>query len=245
MTPGCRTPRSSSTRIGDSSTSTSWSASTGRPDRSEPPPGELSIGHFEAAVVRTTRRVQVTYPTTPGISGTARWGEQVDVRRVALESTSPRAVAAYIAKYATKSTDAFGRLDHRLHESDLVSLDLRPHLKRLVTTAWDLGVRPELEHLRLRQWAHTLGFRGHWLTKSQRYSTTLGALRAARAEWARTRRASADRPSAATAIKDWRYLGRGWDNQGDAWLARTAAAEAAEARKLARDARLAERGLRR
>ncbi len=30
-----------------------------------------------------------------------------------------------------------------------------------------------------------LGFRGHFSTKSRRYSTTLGALREARAEWRR------------------------------------------------------------
>jgi hypothetical protein len=208
----------------------------------EPPPAELTPDRFEAAVVGTSQRVRVTYPQTPGISGEARWGDQIDVRRVALDSTPPGAVAAYIAKYATKSTDAFGRLDHRLHESDLASLDLRPHLKLLVATAWDLGGRPELEHLKLRHWAHTLGFRGHWLTKSRRYSTTLGALRGARAEWTATRRGS-DWPSDVTAVKDWRYIGRGWDNQGDAWLAHTAATEAAEARMLARQARLAERDL--
>lgn len=207
----------------------------------ELPPRDLTIDRFTAAVVRMSQQVHVAYPPTPGINGEARWGEQIDVRRVTLDATPPGAVAAYIAKYATKSTDAFGRLDHRLHESDLTSLNLRPHLKRLVTTAWDLGGRPELEHLKLRHWAHTLGFRGHWLTKSRRYSTTLGALRGARAEWTATRRGAADRPPEATAVKDWRYLGRGWDNQGDAWLAHTAATEAAEARVLAREARLAER----
>jgi hypothetical protein len=162
---------------------------------------------------------------------------------VALDSTMPGAVAAYIAKYATKSTDAFGRLDHRLHESDLVALDLRPHVERLVTTAWNLGGRPELEHLKLRHWAHTLGFRGHWLTKSRHYSTTFGALRSARSEWTAKRRGPAGNLAVGAAVKDWRYLGRGWDNRGDAWLAHTAAAEAAEARKLAREARLAEREL--
>jgi excisionase family DNA binding protein len=121
----------------------------------EPPPAELTGDRFEAAVVDASQRVHVLYPSTPGIAGEVRWSEQIDVRRVALESTPPSAVAAYIAKYATKSTDAFGRLDHRLHESDLVSLDLRPHLQRLVTTAWDLGGRPELAHLKLRHWAHT------------------------------------------------------------------------------------------
>ena len=154
---------------------------------------------------------------------------------------APGAVAAYIAKYATKSTDPFGRLDHRLHKTDLASLDLRPHLKRLVTTAWALGGRPELGHLKLRRWAHTLGFRGHWLTKSRRYSTTLGALRSARAEWSANRRDPTPALPESTMVKDWRYLGRGWENPGDEWFARTGAAAVADARVLAREARLAER----
>jgi len=37
--------------------------------------------------------------------------------------------------------------------------------------------------LRLRLWAHTLGYRGHWATRSRRYSTTLKALRKARRQW--------------------------------------------------------------
>ncbi|MGV4923798.1 replication initiator [Streptomyces sp. BHT-5-2] len=42
---------------------------------------------------------------------------------------------------------------------------------------------PEPEPLRLRAWAHTLGYRGHILTKSRAYSTTYTALRAERAEY--------------------------------------------------------------
>jgi len=207
----------------------------------DPPPGGLTPERFEAAVVRACQRTHFSYPPIEGVTGEIRWGEQIDVRQVALDSVAPGAVAAYIAKYATKSTDAFGRLDHQLHETDLVSLDVRPHLKRLVTTAWELGGRPELEHLKLRHWAHTLGFRGHWLTKSRRYSTTLGALRSARAQWSANRRDPTPEAPESDAVKDWRYLGRGWDNPGDEWLARTAATAAAEARKSAREARLAER----
>ena len=211
----------------------------GQTGPADPPPEALSLERLEAAVVGACQRTCFSYPTTRGVTGEIRWGEQIDARRVALDSVAPGAVAAYIAKYATKSTDAFGRLDHRLHETDLVSLDVRPHLKRLVTTAWDLGGRPELEHLKLRRWAHTLGFRGHWLTKSRRYSTTLGALRLARAQWSASRRDSTPEVPESDAVKDWRYLGSGWDNPGDEWLARTAAVAAAEARKLAREARLA------
>ncbi|GLW94789.1 hypothetical protein Aglo03_56050 [Actinokineospora globicatena] len=41
-----------------------------------------------------------------------------------------------------------------------------------------------IEHcwqLSLRDWAHMLGYGGHFSTKSRHYSTTLGAMRAARA----------------------------------------------------------------
>lgn len=203
-------------------------------------PRTLTVERFQAAAVGARQGTRLPLPLTMSAPRDARWGGQFDVREVTLDEGAPGAIAAYIAKYSTKSTDGLGQLDHRLHEKDLDSLDLRPHLKRLVTTAWELGGRPELEHLKLRRWAHTLGFRGHWLTKSRRYSTTLGALRAARGEWTQRHRENPG-TSDTVAVKDWRYLGRGWDNPGDAWLARTAAAAAAESRTLARDARLAER----
>ncbi|GAA3083643.1 hypothetical protein GCM10010464_54620 [Pseudonocardia yunnanensis] len=41
----------------------------------------------------------------------------------------------------------------------------------------------QYEDLGLQRWAHMLGFRGHFLTKSQRYSTTFGALRHGRRTW--------------------------------------------------------------
>ena len=46
---------------------------------------------------------------------------------------------------------------------------------------------------RLRQWAHMLGYGGHFLTKSRRYSVTFGQLRRARTEH---RRAAAATPTA-------------------------------------------------
>jgi hypothetical protein len=39
--------------------------------------------------------------------------------------------------------------------------------------------------LKLRERAHGLGFGGHFLTKSRRYSTTMGALRMVRRDHAR------------------------------------------------------------
>ena len=42
---------------------------------------------------------------------------------------------------------------------------------------------PHYEPLGLRRWAHMLGFRGHFLTKSRRYSLTFTDLRHRRRSW--------------------------------------------------------------
>ena len=123
-----------------------------------------------------------------------RFGRQIDVR--AIRSTdftgdgpvTDRHVAAYIAKYATKGAETTtGTLDRRLRLlAELAQLDLTDHARRMIHTAWHLGTQPQHAHLRLRQWAHMLGFRGHFSTRTRRYSTTLTHLRAERTAW-RTR----------------------------------------------------------
>ncbi|MBS2962103.1 replication initiation protein [Actinocrinis puniceicyclus] len=65
---------------------------------------------------------------------------------------------------------------------DLDQWNLTDHARRLIDTCWQLGAIRELEPLRLRKWAHMLGFRGHFATKSRTYSTTFGALRQERAD---------------------------------------------------------------
>jgi hypothetical protein len=189
----------------------------------------VGAGALVRAVRKAAARVAVPLAVErDGQAMRARWGPQVDVRPIAAERGLPAgAVAAYVAKYATKSADRLGVLDHRLDVEDLPYLPLRPHLRKLVDTAWTLGGRPELAHLRLRAWAHTLGYRGHWLTKSRAYSTTFGALRAARAEWHGDHDDGPRR-------KNWRYAGRGYTTRGDAWLAEKAARDHAEARHIAR-----------
>jgi len=86
------------------------------------------------------------------------------------------------------------------------------HARRLVETCWHLGALPELTSLRLRAWAHLLGFRGHTSTRSRRYSTTLAALRIERAEYqaaANAERTSADVVEETTlVVNTWHYLGR-------------------------------------
>ena len=83
--------------------------------------------------------------------------------------------ARYIAKYATKSADDFGMGDRRITLETLPHLDLADHVDRLVRAAWQFGEHPA--YAGLRRWVHMIGFRGHFASKSRRYSTTLGAIR--------------------------------------------------------------------
>lgn len=172
------------------------------PDSS--PHVSVPVGMLEMATRQAAASARVPYPVGAGVSGSATWGAEINIRPIATTGTRPEAVAAYIAKYATKSTDGLGQLDHKLRPGDFATLNLPAHLARMVTTAWELGARPELAHLRLRDWAHTLGFRGHWLTKSRRYSTTFAALRTARAAWTGQQQGTVARPPGATVVKDWR-----------------------------------------
>jgi replication initiator protein RepSA len=94
------------------------------------------------------------------------------------------ALARYIAKYATKDTGISEGADRPIHDIDLVAhLDISAHHRRMIETAWTLGGDPRYERLNLRRWAHMLGFRGHFLTKSRAYSTTFGAIRGERRTW--------------------------------------------------------------
>jgi hypothetical protein len=135
-------------------------------------------------------------------------------------------------------------LDRRLGADDLDRLDELPaHVAELVRACWVLGGCRELEGLRLRAWAHMLGFGGHWSTKSRRYSTTMGALRRARVAFAKRRRAKDGVPLDAwgrpedddqvVIVASWVYVGAGYETEGERWLALSAAARAREQRKVA------------
>ncbi|MGH2771464.1 MAG: replication initiator [Actinomycetota bacterium] len=138
-------------------------------------------------------------------------------------------------------------LDRPLREVDIDTLQGRSHIVALVKTAWLLGGRPSLAKLKLREHAHGLGFGGHWHTKSRHYSTTFTRLRRARPEYTRRRRAEDGilldawgRPEdeeAVVVIKEWRYVGSGYQSGGERWLALSAAAWAREGRRLAREDR--------
>ena len=220
-----------------------------------PPPEGFSAELLEEAVRLAAAAVTVPCPSLEdgGPGRYARWGEQLDVRNITRQDgdqageLSAEQVAGYIAKYATKATESFGSgLDRRLTADDLDCLDKLPaHVAKLVQAAWELGGRPEFDGLRLRAWAHMLGFGGHWSTKSRRYSTTFTVLRRARAQFAKRRRArdgvpldAWERPEddqAVIVVASWVYVGSGYATEGERWLALSAAARAREQRRVARE----------
>jgi hypothetical protein len=181
-----------------------------------------------------------------------RFGAQVDTKPIQTRSRvddpdrelAPEQVAGYLAKYATKSA------------TDSVDGG-NPHLRRLravlAETADRIHAEAKADGIPLREhpyallgkWRHMLGFRGHFSSKSRRYSVTLGRLRRARVRFQR-RLADANREGRTLDVRDlddlladdeeettlvvgqWTYAGSGWDTDGDAELAKAAAARARE-----------------
>ncbi|WP_339325966.1 replication initiator, partial [Mycobacterium avium] len=145
------------------------------------------------------------YPNPGGVR-TVRFGTQIDTQPLTPEPItasdsevddtavasasrlSPRRVAAYLAKYVTKSLHDFGITARRLSAEAIGELDVTEHVRAILSTIAGLAEHPASAGPPLAgigRWLHTLGYRGHITTKSRRYSTTMGALRAARATWTR------------------------------------------------------------
>ncbi|MDV6287093.1 replication initiator [Streptomyces rochei] len=180
-----------------------------------PPPAWATPELLADAIRIAATRAHIDGPEINGRARSFAFGEQIDTR--VIRSTAFQAgttitegkVAGYVAKYATKGTEtATGTLDHRLKRiTDLWFESVPEHAARMIHTAWTLGNRDDLKHLNLRKWAHMLGFRGHFSTKTRAYSTTLGALRAARAAW--HRRHTPPTSPTTLVLAHWAYDGTG------------------------------------
>jgi len=188
------------------------------------------------------------------------FGAQTDVRVVRRggvvgDQITGEQVAAYLAKYSTKS-------------AGVDPIRPRPHHVQLIRACCDLAGRalagcpfactervadrhPTLcgncakhPYALLGHWSSMLGFRGHFSTKSRRYSVTLGRLRRARRRFQQlaaergfgetldTRELEAqlmaDKEETTLVIGSWTYEGTGWPRAGDKALADAAAARARE-----------------
>ncbi|MFE6691884.1 replication initiator [Streptomyces sp. NPDC057743] len=207
----------------------------------EPPPTWASAEDLTAAVQTAAEAVHLRAPYSRALGEhQLRWGSQLDARPLRAfgghEGLADEAVAAYVAKYVTKGANDTGAgADHRLSSrAEIDAVPATPHVRALLRTCWRLGGLSEFEPLRLRAWAHTLGYRGHILTKSRAYSTTYGALREERAEYRRDGSQAIDNAAVVT-NSNWRYVGSG-HTLGAAEFAAGIAEDIARSRDLAREA---------
>lgn len=205
------------------------------------------------------------------------WGEQLLTKHVNAgdEPITDAAAAAYLAKYATKATEVTGYASTRISPEnvDQYADPDGTHVQRLIDACWRLGRPTRLPapllgrgetqgevdtetpneaksypYTGLRRWAHMFGYGGHFLTKAQRYSTTFGQLRAARANYRRVEHNhDQDHTDAATVraadhhgdqastlvVGLLSFAGTGWHTTGDALLANTSAALARARRQTA------------
>ncbi len=84
---------------------------------SQPPPPYATVAVLDA-VRAAAARVRILVESDAVGERDLTWGEQLDVREIAAFGAdaefTDQAVAAYVAKYATKSADASGALDRAL-----------------------------------------------------------------------------------------------------------------------------------
>ncbi|MCD9902976.1 replication initiation protein [Streptomyces sp. MT29] len=211
-----------------------------------PPPSWATVDLLTDSIRAAARHnyTAVSAPTADDQPArTFRWGTQLDVRPVVAfgdgSDVTEQAVASYVAKYATKAAETTGTLDRRIGElSELDRHGVPDHARRLIAACHLLD--PLYPERRLRAWAHMLGFRGHFSSKSRRYSTTLGELRQARADF----RAAQERqslgledrlPDTVLVLADWQYVGQG-HSPGESVLAATIARGLQLNRETAREA---------
>jgi len=149
------------------------------------PPTLATVALLTSAIAQAAGAVHLDTTAAPGLPvRTLAWGREHDTRPITTTGNlTDTRVAAYVAKYATKAAECTDTLDRRITPTDsLAELPVSEHARHLIGACLRLSTLPELADLRLAAWAHMLGFRGHFSTKSRHYSTTFGTLRAERAQ---------------------------------------------------------------
>ena len=142
------------------------------------------------------------------------WGRQFRISDASVLERDDLRIAAYLAKYATKTTDGSLDFARQFHaRSEMLNLETTSHLRKLALTTWDLALEPQHAAMNLRAHAHAFGFRGQLITKSRHYSTRFQDLRDARATYMAT--PSSDDPVTGT----FTYDGRGYDDPRAAYVA--------------------------
>jgi len=216
----------------------------GAEDRATAPGVQVSPQELCDAIRHAASRARLDGDAGNGQTTDIRFGEQLHTRVLAGAQDGRELhtgqVAAYVAKYSCKASHE--QITTRDSDPDRWrDRGVPEHLIATASATLRLTDRPGLRGL--GRWVHMLGFRGHFVTKSRGYSTTLGELRAARA----TYRAHQDQPHDDNAVKAeddsmsvvafWQYIGSGYLNPGDVLLAAGVEASLRAAREALLDLR--------
>jgi hypothetical protein len=186
-----------------------------------PPPSDLSTERLASIIESVVKDFSITGPR-----GTVSWGLQFHVADASTLNRDDLRIAAYLAKYTTKSADGSLDFARRFNSrSEILNINAPSHLRQLALTSWDLAHDPSIVSLNTRGHAHAFGFRGQLITKSRHYSTRFGDLRDARA--AHMKMPQSDDPVSGSFI----YDGRGYDDPRAATIAEFLHQLTLEARK--------------
>ena len=218
------------------------------PDGPEDPPPSWASVQLLTDAIRAAAHHAYTTITVPAAADqptrSLRWGKQLDIRPIrafgAGTDITEQKVAAYVAKYATKAAETTGTVDRRVGNREVLDLlEVPDHPRRLIEACFDLdALYPDR---RLRAWAHMLGFRGHFSSKSRHYSTTLGALRQVRADYRAAQQREAldlpdpDQDPTVLVLASWQFAGQG-HSPGESLLAASIARDLQLNRQTAREA---------
>jgi len=215
-------------------------------DSWQPPRAQISTELLEEAVKAAIDRTRLVVEAGDNEAIALRWGAENDVQPIrngpdlAEGQLTAEKVAAYIAKYTIKGAEDFGVGNRPLDGNEARRRGLPAHVVRMIETADQLAAVEGFE--RMARWTHMLGFRGHFATKSRRFSVTLGSLRRARADYRRrqdlerrgiVREIGDDQGDEDTTllVGEWRFVGVGYTTNGDAALAAASASYAREWRE--------------
>jgi len=190
---------------------------------------------------------QAATETTLALPGnkTLRFGEQIDIKVIMTATGNPandsqmsgRQIAGYLAKYVTKSVADFGIGIRRFSPAAIDQLDVTDHIREIMRTL--AAVSAEEPYIDMMTWLHTLGYRGHVVSKSRQFSTTMTALRECRADWRKSRTHDAMSATVGNRTDEpilWQFQRLGHVSLGDRVLAISASSRAQEQRIAAREA---------
>ncbi|WP_053205656.1 replication initiator [Jiangella muralis] len=206
-----------------------------------PPDLAITVAQLEQAVHDAAAHIWVDAPAPGGDTLRLRWGTELDTRTITAGAgrdnssgpAHPEQVAAYLSKYLTKGVEAFGLpVDTRIRSAmDARHAGATEHAIRIIAAAHALSAVHE-DYRLIGRHLGTLGYRGHPITKSRRYSVTFGELRSARRTWRRRRARlnpdatvrdvldtdpdQADTDDTIVTLGSWTYAGRGYLTDHDA-----------------------------